>query len=662
MFGPQRPELEEGVAALNTLAMGDCSACDFAQGAHIMLLLRSGAAKKEEMMLSKLPPPRGLLSVGAVIDDLVLLEKVLKEDLIAIRAGIKKTMADERIRLALGGYADANLLVNEKKAFHNASLASFWGIELDGVKAIVKPSATRLYPLIGITFRVCCLGLASAALLSSLAGSWISVFLVRRRLMSSMNLIFEAINCSSSGTQVIRLSPALIDELYTYCFLGSLCWLNLRASTNNSVRCTDASDWGMAGTVAELDKRMCHEFLRRSLVKSVWTQLLPPAKAWLRSKNLLNENLELPEDTYDCHPLWEILARCLHYRETWRAEHRKRVHINVAELRAHLREESRLAVVCPSSKQLYGLNSQVSLGSLVKGRASSPALNAELLRSLPVIIGSDLYGFYMFYPSKVNRADAPTRGASPPAPDMDLPAWWEHLLAGDPMMFDSWMKEVSLVPYGGVPKAFASAAVEMELDFSSSSRLRGKAVVSAQKDHIKISEALDQLRDGEPTTKGGTSDASEVGCLPDEAVQILQTFSNQQILWRKGTSRFLHPGALDLFSGRAGIARCLVRYGCPWVVTFEWNRSSSEDLLDEELRGKIIRLVQLKAVLLVGSAIICCSFSIAVTPPCRTTRYPRGRPGLSASMRRKVAQGNSHSDYHLKLLEECEAVGCMWWF
>ena len=62
IFGAEaRPELSKGVAALNALAMGDCSACDFAQGAHLMLLLTSNAAQVSELLLSKKPLPRGLL-------------------------------------------------------------------------------------------------------------------------------------------------------------------------------------------------------------------------------------------------------------------------------------------------------------------------------------------------------------------------------------------------------------------------------------------------------------------------------------------------------------------------------------------------------------------------------------------------------------------------
>ena len=74
-----------------------------------------------------------------------------------------------------------------------------------------------------------------------------------------------------------------------------------------------------------------------------------------------------------------------------------------------------------SARQLYGLDSQVSLGGLVQGRCSSKTLNTELSRSIPTQLGCDLYGFYLYFPSSANRADGPTRGVSPPAPDVTMP-------------------------------------------------------------------------------------------------------------------------------------------------------------------------------------------------------------------------------------------------
>ena len=172
--------------------------------------------------------------------------------------------------------------------------------------------------------------------------------------MSSMSLIFDAIGCCEDSSQVIRLSAELIDELFTFCLLRSLCWMNLRATFNSSVRATDASDWGMAGVVSEQPVLLCREFCRHTIQKSVWSQLLPPSKGWLRTKGKLQEDAELPEETFDCHPLFELLARCIPHKETWRLQRRKPVHINIGELRAHLVRSSILLQILRAAGSCMG--------------------------------------------------------------------------------------------------------------------------------------------------------------------------------------------------------------------------------------------------------------------------------------------------------------------
>ena len=66
----------------------------------------------------------------------------------------------------------------------------------------------------------------------------------------------------------------------------------------------------------------------------------------------------------------------------------------------------------------FAMDSQVALGALVKGRASSRALNFEMQRSLGPHLSSDLYPAYGFWPSKLNRADAPTRDSAVEGPGL----------------------------------------------------------------------------------------------------------------------------------------------------------------------------------------------------------------------------------------------------
>lgn len=55
------------------------------------------------------------------------------------------------------------------------------------------------------------------------------------------------------------------------------------------------------------------------------------------------------------------------------------------------------------------------------------------------MVGSDLYPAFGFWPSKMNRADAPTRKGEVPGPDMEKPAWLLALEAGDYETYDDWL-------------------------------------------------------------------------------------------------------------------------------------------------------------------------------------------------------------------------------
>ena len=97
--------------------------------------------------------------------------------------------------------------------------------------------------------------------------------------------------------------------------------------------------------------------------------------------------------------------------------------------------------------------------------------------------------------------------------------------------------------------------------------------------------------------------------------------------------------------------------GCPWVLTYEWNRSAGEDLLQDEVRNKVVKMMHLGCFRTMGAAPICSSFSVAVTPPVRSRRHPRGLPRVRASMRIKIKQGNMHNDFVKDFVELCEMLG-----
>ena len=380
-----------------------------------------------------------MFCAGVVIDDLVMLERIL------VSSVGEKTVSDRRMELVEAAYAEAGLRTNPKKAFYKSSAASFWGVSVDGVKGTMRPNPQRLCPLKLITWRVVSLGVVTVSLLESLVGSWVSIFMQRQRLLCTLDLSFKAIHCGASGEQVLRMSPSLKDELISCCILGTMTVCNLRAKTLGVIKATDASDWGMASVEAALPVAVARKASRFALSKSVWTKLLPPSKAWLKMKQLMTADEELPGDeVFDTHPFWALLANFPPYKELWRKPYERSCHINIGEMTAHLKEEARVLSQYSSSRCCYALDSQVALGALVKGRSSSCGLNSLLKRSLAIQLGYDLYSNFGIFPSAINRADGPTRGTQPAAPSVSGPPFWRTLSRGQYEDFERWLADRGL--------------------------------------------------------------------------------------------------------------------------------------------------------------------------------------------------------------------------
>ena len=620
---------------LSTLAMGDKCACEFAQCAHIALCLQHDVCQIDEIISLRGAIPRGLLQVSIIVDDLVILEQVLRSSS-SHDGWFERTQSAQRVKRVRAGYAQARLLNNPKKAFEGETLMKFWGCEIDGAKGILRCSSSRLRPTVLITMRTAMLGLATVGLLEALAGCWVSLLSVRRRLYCLLDCIFEPLGLSDRPRQVLRLSQQMKDEMQVLCVVGTLAAVNLRAQYTECISATDASMSGMGSVRGALPKHVAKELARHCLKKGNWSKLLPPGKAWLRQHDLLEESDELPAEHYVCHPFWEVIARGIQYKEAWRLRVERPLHINILELRAFLREERFLCSSLQHLRTFHGLDSQVCLGALVKGRAASKALNAELQRNLAYPIGSDVYGNYMFFQTQFNRADGPSRGGDVDPPGIELPAWFVRMVEGDLTLFDVWMQQQagSFLPEQPPFQELCSCS---QVVLKPASKCGGRRKRKARK-HAKVVESPKNEPDP-------FYDDHVPSLLCEEAKDLLRSFPKRQYLFGKNFNGFSCPGAVDLFSGSFGVAKQMIKWGAPFVLTFEWNRSTDEDLLNPAVRERILRLLRLRAFSTFGAAPICSSFSRAVTPPVRSMKYPRGKPGLRLSMRLKVSQGNSHSDF-----------------
>ena len=174
VFGREFDEEDGDIrVALATLAMGDLLACEFSQCAHLSLCLRHKVVQPSELLTIRTPVPRSKVISGVIIDDLVVMERLVRE--VAEERSSSLEDACERIKAAVAGYDESKLEANIKKSFFNETSCRFWGGEIDGKAGLVRSSSLRAWPLAVITMKVATLGYASVKLLETLAGAWISV-------------------------------------------------------------------------------------------------------------------------------------------------------------------------------------------------------------------------------------------------------------------------------------------------------------------------------------------------------------------------------------------------------------------------------------------------------------------------------------------------------
>ena len=96
------------------------------------------------------------------------------------------------------------------------------------------------------------------------------------------------------------------------------------------------------------------------------------------------------------------------------------------------------------------------LASLLKGRSSSPRINALLRQSLAVVLGHGIYGSYGFVPSLANPSDDPTRGEKVRRPNRLPPPWLYRAFEGHFEGLDRFLEETGYDPISVAGLPFSS--------------------------------------------------------------------------------------------------------------------------------------------------------------------------------------------------------------
>jgi len=426
--------------ALATMAMGDTNSTEFGQCGHLAIGASVDAMRDDEMLTLYHPLPRGPLYTGAAVDDAAAVECERASKVVQNRFGRRyglassvapaSSTAGQRFARFEDGYLLHNLTAHPDKAQKRQPRGVLWGGQLDGEVGDLRPPTARAIALCEVTMSTVKLGYASVGLIECLNGCWVSTYMYGRRFLCSMDLCFEATK-GRKQTDVLKLSRALKSEMISWVIFCPIVRIDLRLKPPGDLYLVDASKSKIATVKAEIPTSIGRELLRHVPLKGRWSRIMTPSQTWLYSHDMLPEEQHLPQSSYSSSSLWDSVALSQTYQVSSLKGVAFRDHINISECDAWGEAERLAAQSNPNSHVLLGTDSQVSLGSHVKGRAQSPSINHELCKQLPTIVGANLHSSGFYIRSKDNASDDPTRGVPVRDPVRSLPDWWSGAADGD---------------------------------------------------------------------------------------------------------------------------------------------------------------------------------------------------------------------------------------
>ena len=263
--------------ALNTLAMGDSMAVEFAQQAHYNVLSTLGSSMRfEEVVAYRKVFPRSRTLELLSIDDHMTAQVCTREEHRTSRP-LRDTEIFSRADEA---YPQVGLVQHPKKRRHNETSGIFLSADVDGIEGIISAPRHRVAVLMRLTAMMARRGCCSADLLSSLLGLWIHVLMFRRPGIDSRH---------EPRSRVFSLHRDSVNELWALCLLGPLLQADLRASYAPFLFAMDASPSGAGLVAADLPAPVIQELWRYSEQRGCYTRLQNPAAAVL---NELGEDYE----------------------------------------------------------------------------------------------------------------------------------------------------------------------------------------------------------------------------------------------------------------------------------------------------------------------------------------------------------------------------------
>jgi len=242
------------------------------------------------------------------------------------------------------------------------------------------------------------------------------------------------------------------------------------------------------------------------------------------------------------------------------------------------------------------------------------------------VLGFQIQSATVFFPSALNPADDPTRQKQVRPPVDVPPPWWGPLCRGSTAALD---RATELAGFGA------------DSDHFDQNQLLELAGPHAFKPQAAFTEASLREPSEAPPVRLATVPAPR-SCAPDlplptgplslmsdSARADLLVFPRHLFATKGLDFDLCAPGTLLLFGGRNGVARQLLRLGCPWVLCLEPNSGPERDPDDPACRSRLHRLVCAGAFLAVCAAPLASTMSRACCRVPRSAAHPEGLEHLS---------------------------------
>ena len=453
-------------------------------------------------------------------------------------------------------------------------------------------------------------GYGERKLLETLAGMWTAILQLRRPCMCLLEAFFDQIQLHDYG-EPFALPSELIAECWTLTSLAPLFCSGLRAAVHPELALVDASDAMEAEVVTTVGQKLAEELARQRLTRAAWAKLLSPLQALrrLHGDSLPEDEVPEEEEPARSHPLWTGVIQSSHFKLVRKRRIKRRVHINVSELKAAVDSLKRRCPLRPSCRHLLASDSQVVLGCLVRGRSSSKNLNHLLRTLLPTLLSCDGYICAQYVPTGINVADDPTRARACRKPTCCEEEWISAISAGDCSGLDDKLQQVGISDFqvARLPRQEPVVAAPVS---PTSERDR------ARKEYwrTRVAGKIGTKFKSPPSAVSFSPWLPRVRC-PPAALKLLLTLPESQFVFPPGVDRaqcLRYKGHLDLFSGSRASARALAAESGQWVLTYDIKHSPDEDLLSGPVQESLEAMVRAGCFLSAAGGPVCSSFSRAI--------------------------------------------------